>query len=274
LWRTRDWFASWNIDSSRNRLFFDVSFSDPQLRYLASAIGGARLRFGGTGNDALYYGLGSAPPCATTVPDVYECLNQTTWDALVAFSADAAAPLVVGLNIHPANTTSPPAGPWDPTNARALLEYARTGQQAIYALELGNEQNQAMSAADQAAALRVLDALVADVYGGDSERPLLVGPDTHSFKGPSNNAVVLAYLQAYVTAAAPVLSAVTHHEYIEITAENVLNATFLDISADVAAQVMGAVRAVNSTIEVWAGEVRAFQCAPEQRCMERKPLAP
>ena len=39
-------FATWNIDSSRNRAFFDINFSDPTLGYLASEIGGTRIRFG------------------------------------------------------------------------------------------------------------------------------------------------------------------------------------------------------------------------------------
>jgi hypothetical protein len=40
------YFATWNIDSSRNRNFFDINFSDPQLGYLAGQVGGSRIRFG------------------------------------------------------------------------------------------------------------------------------------------------------------------------------------------------------------------------------------
>ena len=118
---TAPYFASWNIDASRDRLFFDITWDNATLVYLLSQIGGAHIRFGGTGNDALYYGLGGAPACGKTVDKVYECLNATTWDALVALSAAAASPIVLGLNIHPAGTTSPPKGPWNGTNARALL---------------------------------------------------------------------------------------------------------------------------------------------------------
>jgi hypothetical protein len=104
------YFATWNIDSSRNRLFFDTNFNNERLKYLASQIGGNRIRFGGTGNDALYYGVGTAPPCKPTDPTVYECLNATWWGNLVALSTAAESPLVVGLNIHPNGTVSPPKG--------------------------------------------------------------------------------------------------------------------------------------------------------------------
>lgn len=40
------YYATWNIDSSRNRNFFDINFSDPQLGYLAGQVGGSRIRFG------------------------------------------------------------------------------------------------------------------------------------------------------------------------------------------------------------------------------------
>ncbi len=136
------YFASFNIDSSRDRLFFDLNWTDPRLITLAAAAGGARIRFGGTGNDHLFYGLPGAPPCAPTVDGVYECLNATTFDAVADLSAAASAPLIFGVNIHPAGGPSPPAAAWNPTNARALLTYARDrararGGAAFAALELG-----------------------------------------------------------------------------------------------------------------------------------------
>jgi hypothetical protein len=103
------YFATWNIDSSRNRNFFDISFSDSKLKYLASQIGGSRIRFGGSGNDVLYYGVGDAPPCPKTT-STCECLNATWWNSLVSLSDAADSPLVVGLNIHPSGTVSPPKG--------------------------------------------------------------------------------------------------------------------------------------------------------------------
>lgn len=208
------YFASWNIDSSRDRLFFDVNWTAPELVYLLSQIGGARIRFGGTGNDVLYYGLGDAPPCGPTKDKVYECLNETTWNALAAIAVAADSPLVFGLNIHPAGGSSPPKGPWDGTNARALLTLAHARGQRLSCLELGNEQNTIMTAAEQAAAFVVLSGVLDDVYGaGSPARPTLVGPDTHSFRDAGSSiAVVLKYLQDFARGAAGVLHAITHHE--------------------------------------------------------------
>ena len=45
LFVTAPYFASWNIDPSRQRIFFDVDFSDARLLYLVRQIGGARIRF-------------------------------------------------------------------------------------------------------------------------------------------------------------------------------------------------------------------------------------
>ena len=114
-----------------------------------------------------------------------------------------------------------------------------------------------MTAAQQAAAFVALAALADDVFGkGAADRPALVGPDTHSFKDAGSDVTkLIAYLKEFAAAAAPVLSAITHHEYIEITADNVLNATFLDLSATLAREMVAAVRAVSPTLAVWAGEI-------------------
>ena len=115
-----------------------------------------------------------------------------------------------------------------------------------------------MSAAQQAAALRALSALLDELWGpGGAGRPRLVGPDTHSIHDAgSPNSQVLAYLAAFASAAADLpLHAVTHHEYIEVDWRNALNASFLDQTALLAQQVMAAVRAVSPSVEVWAGEI-------------------
>lgn len=249
-------FSSWNIDSSRNRAFFDLDLADSRLLYLASQIGNVTIRFGGTGNDLLHYGVPGSAPCRASVPDVYECLNTTWWGNLVALSHASNSSLIAALNIHPYNKSSPPHGPWDPTNAEALLRYAKSMEQHIYALELGNEQNGIMSPQQQAAALHVLNGVLDAVYGSGADRPLLVGPDPHSLHLVDADAVkTVQYLQEYVTATTGILHAVTHHEYIEIDSTNVINATFLDISGELGRLVVSGVRKVAPSLRVWAGEI-------------------
>ena len=253
---TAPYFASWNIDSSRDRLFFNISWSNPKLVYLLNQIGNAQIRWGGTGNDALYYGFGDAAPCAPTVPKVYECLNSSWYDDIAALSVSSNSPLVFGLNIHPPGTISPPKGTWNSSNARSLLQYAKSKSSNIAFLELGNEQNTIMSAADEAASFITLAALLDDIYGTGSDRPLLVGPDTHSFHDAgSSTKVVIKFLQDFARATKGVVSGITHHEYIEVTADNVLNSTFLDLSSSIAIAMTEAIRAVSPDLAVWAGEI-------------------
>ena len=254
---TAPFFGSWNVDSSRDRLFFDLNFSDPQFVYLATQIGApGRIRFGGTGNDALNYALGSAPPCHAS-SSTYECLNQTVWDSLASLSAASGTPLIFGVNIHPADSgDSPPKAAWNGTNARAALTFMKAQGAPLFGLELGNEQNTIMTAVEQAAAFRVLSGVLDDVYGSSSDRPVLLGPDPHSFKDAGSALpVTVRYISDFVEAAGDILAYATHHEYIEIDYQNVVDPTFLDLTNTIAQAVVAGVRNVSATVGVVAGEI-------------------
>ena len=54
-------YASWNIDSSYNRGFFHINFTNPNLIAAGASLQPSVLRFGGTGNDLLTYGTPSTP---------------------------------------------------------------------------------------------------------------------------------------------------------------------------------------------------------------------
>ena len=251
VFETRPYFASFNIDASRQRIFFDVNFSDPRLLYLVSQIRPARIRFGGTGNNFLFYDVGSAAgSCPPSTPFVLECLNSTLLDAVLAVSAAASSPLWFGLNMQPIGG-GPPAAPFNASNARALLEYLYAKDpRAVAAFELGNELNGKVTASEAAAAFLALDAVIADVWRGDAARPALVGPDSNG--SPEGRAT---YLAAFAAASQGRVSALTYHEYIGASADNVLNATFLDRTAENAAATARIIRAVNATVDIVAGEI-------------------
>ena len=59
----------------------------------------------------------------------------------------------------------------------------------------------------------------------------------------------------FVAACKGRLHAVTHHEYLEIHQTNVVDPAFLDLTGEIAAQVVAAVRGVSATVEIWAGEI-------------------
>jgi heparanase 1 len=261
------YFASFNIDSSRQRSFFDVNFSDPRLTYLASQISGTNIRFGGTGNDFIYYEVPSEPACPPTVPYVNECLNASLLSGLTTIASAARAGLIFGLSLLPFNNSfhpSPyphpdPEWTWSSTNAAALLRYAKASGIQLWGLELGNEDNsKGFSASQQAAALFKLSAVLDDIYGAGTDRPVLVGPDASGFHVPlpdAHSVSVIAYMTDYLNRTQSILRAITHHEYIELSYSNVLNHSFLDNTRNIARNVISAVRAVNATTEVWAGEI-------------------
>ena len=263
VFTTAENFASWTIDPSRNRAFFDLNFSDPRLLYLASEIGhGSLLRFGGGGGDELAYGVPSqcdAPRPASGL----ECLNRSTLDALLGVATAASARLVFGLNILPSGASgSSPPPPWDPAAARGLLTYIRDSGFPLAGVELGNERNaHGYTPAQQAAAFRVLAGLLAELWPAPAARPALWGPDADG-AGPATDpparlAALAAYLQGFVgnlSGSGVPLAAVTFHEYIQATSASVLNASALDASARNAAALVAAVRRADARVSVWAGE--------------------
>ena len=77
--RTSTHFKCWNIDASPNRGFLWRNLSTPNLLQLAQGLPAGHLRFGGSGNDALWYGggIGSDSSCEGAVPRHFNCLNAT-----------------------------------------------------------------------------------------------------------------------------------------------------------------------------------------------------
>lgn len=139
LFTTDEAYASWTIDPSRNRLFFNVAWADARLQYLATQIGGCVVRFGGGGGDLLTYASPMAGgTCKATLPVNEECLNSTTLDGVLSLTAAASSALIVGLNIQPIGGSSqPPGGTWNGTNARALLTFLRDNGSTPWGIELG-----------------------------------------------------------------------------------------------------------------------------------------
>jgi heparanase len=262
---TAPYYATFNIDSSQDRSFFLLDWAAPQLVAAAGGLGrfsGSHIRFGGTGNNDLFYDV-SGEPCALPANSSRKCLNATTWADVAALAAVARSPLIFGVNFFPFGR-SPGNNTFDPTNAVQFFEYAHARGDAIWGVELGNElgPDSSMTAEEQATGLLALDAALAVVYGS-SPRPFLVGPDTLGFHTPAPppsatfvpSADILAYLTTFVRAMGGKLRAVTHHEYIEVNSSNILDPATLDLTAQIASQVVAAIRAVDPSVEIWAGEI-------------------
>lgn len=255
------YYASFNIDSSTDREFFMLRFDDPALLAAAAGLstgGGSHVRFGGTGNNALTYAVPGAPPCQPKGSG-HTCLNESHWRGVAGLAAAAQSPIIFGVNFFPGGKSS--NATFDPTNAVQFFTWAlQAGLPPIWGVENGNEINRLVTAEQQAAGLLALDDALARVYGA-SPRPVLIGPDAlglHSLIAPPGaipTGVILKYLTDFVAAMKGRLRAVTHHEYIEINATNVLEPAFMDTTLQLANAVVAAVRVVSATVEVWAGEV-------------------
>ena len=217
-------FASFNVDSSYNRGFFHVNFSNPNLRAAAKSLTPATLRFGGSGNDYLHY---EVDYCNASIDDgdYYGCLNTSHWNDFHGLTSEAGLDFLFGISYDLAtacsrNLSTPYV--WDHTPALKLVQYARDAGQQLWGFELGNEVNNRGSGghtfcnvtpAEQASAFESFYYnVVATVYPKEADRPVIVGPDTGYLNAPT-------WLKGFFSARDLIPSpfpmhAVTHHVYV------------------------------------------------------------
>jgi heparanase 1 len=270
--RTGANFVCWNIDASENRGFFwrNLSAAAPygaQLARQAAALGAAQeagfslLRFGGSGNDYLTYAFnGTACPAYSATKT---CLNETAWRALLSFTEAAKAKMVFGLSYNTGEDYGSGGYPfpWDPSNARAILRWTiDNGLDHLFAgFELGNEQNDKYTGAQQAQSFKVLHDLTVELWPDESARPPLYGPDPHSYHGASADGAkwIADWLDGCAKLGVP-LAAATHHEYTEIdpTPEGFTSPAKLDVNGQIAEMVNRTVREhSDGSIAVFGGEI-------------------
>lgn len=282
--QTFDNFVCWNMDASRNRQFFDRNLSGAfgaQLAAQARAIsdvqrGGSILRFGGTGNDYLTYEIEPEFPCPPR-SETSECMNLTWWTNLLDFTEASGSKMIFGLSMNTGHDRrrlrslegedagvdgNRPPDPfpriWDASNAHALLNWtiAHGRDHLLYGFELGNEQNTQYSGDEIAANFAVLSNLTRDLWPDETRRPLLFGPDPHSFHDADKSllAFIREFLEGVRSRQVP-LKGVTHHEYIEVDTTSFLSPDRLDITSEIASAVNATVRSVDSSVAILAGEV-------------------
>jgi hypothetical protein len=185
---TEPTYASWNIDSSCNRGFHKTNFSNPNLLVAAKGLSPSRLRFGGSGNDALVYGLSSgSPECADISPTndcgyvTPGCLNASHWDNLYKFAESSGTQFIFGVAWGLPQACSEGASyTWNGTNAATLLSYMSSHNQTMWGFELGNEVNNNggvpcnQTAQQQAAGMEKF----AEMATAHQPEAMLIGPDS------------------------------------------------------------------------------------------------
>ncbi len=115
-------------------------FNRPPLDVLVAGLTPAYLRIGGSESDKVFYDMQPAGATPRAPPAGYESvLPLEQWNALTAFAARHALPVVFTLNAGPSRRTA--AGAWDASNAEALLCGPAHLGASVRVWELGNEVN-------------------------------------------------------------------------------------------------------------------------------------
>jgi hypothetical protein len=253
-------YASYNIDPSCNRGFHHTNFSNPNLAAAARALAPARLRFGGSGTDALTYGLSPGSPECAGVPPATDCgyttpgcLNATHWDNLYGLGKAAAADFIFSVSFDlPAACEAGPSYVWNSSNAQHLLAYlVARGQTDLWGFEHGNEIGNSgpgtacnLSALSQAGMVVQWWSLIQPVMPAAR----LIGPDSGGYDP-------LQWLQVFLPAVSGVpLHAVTHHVYNGVTQRTFNSPSQLGNSLPEIAWYTNVSRALAPRAEIWAGE--------------------
>ena len=185
-------YASWNVDSSQNRGFFHIDFENENLLAAAKSLQPSILRFGGTGNDLLYYGT-KTNPCnyskyshCTTAYNTGTgcCMNVSHWKSFSTFASKASTPILFGVSFDMIRACRDGANyVWNGSHIREWIEevYLNSNTDIIWGFELGNEINNNqvvcnLSASQQVDAFETFNTIRNELFS--DPKPVLVGPDT------------------------------------------------------------------------------------------------
>jgi hypothetical protein len=151
--KTLPTYASFNIDSSCNRGFHHINFTNPNLHAAAKALSPSLLRFGGSGNDNLMYSMFENSNSCDNIQHVDPvknectyatpgCLNSTHWDNLYNFAINTNNEIIFGISFGLKQACKEGRSySWNNTNAKELLHYFQLKKQKIWGFQLGNEIN-------------------------------------------------------------------------------------------------------------------------------------
>lgn len=101
----------------------------------------------------------------------------------------------------------------------------------------------------------VLNTLITKLWPDASRRPVLVGPDPHSYHGVDPKVTWISdFLLSCLEQKIPIFAA-THHEYSEVDSTTFTSPATLDTTGLIARMVNKTVRNANPSVQVWAGEI-------------------
>lgn len=174
----------WGSSSALN-----LNLSYPSLNNAVRAFKNLRIRLGGSLQDQVIYGGGdSCQPFKKQKSGLFGfskgCLPMQRWDELHDFFKKNGVLLTFGLNaLHGRHHVKKSVyrGDWDQSNARDFIAYTISKGHPMDSWEFGNELcGKGVSAsvdADQYAKDMIkLNAMIAELYGNNEQRPSLLAP--------------------------------------------------------------------------------------------------
>ncbi|PIA27031.1 hypothetical protein AQUCO_08300009v1 [Aquilegia coerulea] len=151
-----------------------------------------KIRLGGTLQDKVIYDIGDPnQPCPQFIRNTSQmfgftqgCLHMARWDELNSFFKKTGAVIIFGLNALNGRTMASDGssvGPWDSTNAAAIMRYTVNKGYTIYAWELGNELSgngvgTRVAAAQYVSDVMELNSVVKEIYQGFKVTPKIIAP--------------------------------------------------------------------------------------------------
>ncbi|URE14170.1 heparanase-like protein [Musa troglodytarum] len=244
------------------------NLSNPILLNAVKAFSPLKLRLGGSLQDKIIYGTGDPKPqCTPFIKSTSEmfgftqgCLPMSRWDELNEFFQKAGAVIIFGLNALNGRVTLSDGslgGPWNYSNAAALIRYTVNKGYAIHGWELGNELSGsgvgARIGADQYAADVInLRSIINEIYQGLPDKPLVLAPggflDTNWFT-------------EIISRTKPnSLDVITHHIYNlgpgvdQHLTEKILDPSYLDGEAGTFRDLQRILSSAGTSTIAWVGE--------------------
>jgi len=245
-----DLYRSVTIDTTNNRQFFELDWSDPNIMYLFKELGPMYVRIGGSGEgqDHLQF---DGTNCTKNDSCIDEYLFDQIYDLVVT---NGKSRMVWGLPYtkYPNNTLDYSKGQED------LMKYASSKGYIIWGFELGNEDQSQVDDYPEiyASDFGVINTLVTKYWPNATIRPKLYGPD------PQKNAEwgLQQFLMQVQKQKVPMIG-ITSHEYYGMNNEVYLNGQRLDSNFNTGYNWTGTLNQyyggnnLDRTMQMWAGEI-------------------
>ncbi|KAF5773431.1 putative glycosidase [Helianthus annuus] len=268
---TLDWWPPQKCDygtcSWGSSSILNLDLNVPVLLNAIRAFSPLKLRLGGTlQNRVIYQRQGGQEPCSqfTKTNDglmgyTQGCLPLSRWDELNTFFQNSRAKVIFGLNAlyqREVKTNGAVIGPWNSSDAEALMKYTVDKGFTIHGWELGNELSGrgigASIGADQYASDMVsLQNLVQKIYKAFEVKPLVLGPG--GFFDAN-------WFNEFVNKSKDSLQVITQHIYNlgpgvdNHLVEKILNPSYLDGGSQPFRDVQNILKKSKASTVAWVGE--------------------